>query len=181
MKLVTDIKTLKRLTKEKEEENWGFRSFLKSGDIPSQKIDLIAHKIYDKIITQIDCKTCANCCKALDTFLIEKDIVELAGHLKMSPADFETQYVAKTEDGKQKLKKNPCFFLKGNLCSVFDARPTECRSFPNIQDKSLLPRLISLIHNCAVCPVVYNLYEELKKEIWMINDGFEEPEDEEDL
>ncbi len=181
MKLETDIKTIKRLTKVKEDENLSFRSFLKSGDISSQKIDLIAHKIYEQIITRIDCKTCANCCKVSETLLSEQDIAVLAAHLKLSQTEFEAQHVVNNEDGKKKLAKTPCFFLRGNVCSIYDSRPAECRSFPHIQDKSLLPRLIRLIHNCEVCPVVFNLYEELKKEIWSMNDSFEDPEDEEDL
>lgn len=35
----TDIYKIRKLSKEKEVENWNFRSFLKGCDIPSKKID----------------------------------------------------------------------------------------------------------------------------------------------
>jgi len=35
----TDLNKIRKLSKEKEDENWEFRSFLKGCDIPEEKID----------------------------------------------------------------------------------------------------------------------------------------------
>lgn len=180
MKIVTDIKTIERLAKEKEEENFGFRSILKSGDISRQKIDLIVHKIYEKIAPKIDCQACGNCCSVMNVVLEEQDIVRLAEYLQLEQGDFVSQYVVQGE-GKPSLKKNPCPFLEEKQCSVYAIRPRECQCYPHILDCNFTQRLIGIIHNTAVCPLAYNVYEELKKEIWMMNDSFEDPEDEEDL
>jgi Fe-S-cluster containining protein len=177
MDLITDLEEIKRLSEEKEEENWGFRSFLKSGVITTKKIDLIAKQLYKKIASKIDCTECGNCCRALETQVKESDIDSLAKHLKLSVEEFKSQYVIENQEGKLLINKMPCPFLSGNKCSVYSARPEDCRSYPHIQNKSIVPRLISMIHNCSVCPIVYNFYEELKQEIWSMNDGFDVDED----
>ena len=179
MKLVTDLDELKRLSEEKEEENWGFRSFLKSGIIPSKKIDVIAQRLYAEVEAKIDCKSCGNCCRSLETVVNEKDIPRLSKHLKLSRQEFEEKYLVKNEDDKLILNKIPCPFLEeGNHCSIYSLRPADCSSYPHIQKKSLVPRLISIIHNCSVCPIVYNMYEQLKSEIWAMNDDGDDFPDE---
>ncbi len=39
IKVETDLRKIKELAKEKWDENWEFRSFLKKCDIPEEKID----------------------------------------------------------------------------------------------------------------------------------------------
>jgi uncharacterized protein len=177
MDLIIDLEEIKRLSKEKEEENWGFRSFLKSGVISTKKIDLIAKQLYKKIASQIDCTKCGNCCRVLETKIKEKDIQTLAKLFKITVDEFRAQYVMETQEGKLVINKMPCPFLKGKKCSVYDSRPEDCRSYPHIQNKSIVPRLISMIHSCSICPIVYNFYEELKLEIWSMNDGFDVDEE----
>jgi uncharacterized protein len=53
----TDINKIRKLSKEKEDENWEFRSFLKGCDISEEKIDLIVYELYKKVSSEIDCKS----------------------------------------------------------------------------------------------------------------------------
>jgi len=43
-----------------------------------EKIDSIVNGLYKKISLQIDCKTCANCCKEMQPELENEDIINLA-------------------------------------------------------------------------------------------------------
>ncbi|MCP5046918.1 MAG: YkgJ family cysteine cluster protein [bacterium] len=175
MKLIIDLEEIKQLSEEHEEENWGFRSFLKSGVIPSRKIDAIAQRLYAEVESQIDCTQCGNCCRSLETVFTGEDILQFSKQFKLTRLKFEEKYLEKNEDDKYILNKIPCPYLEGKMCSVYDSRPGDCDSYPHIYKKSLVPRLISIIHNCAVCPIVYNLYERLKSEIWDMSDDPDEP------
>jgi hypothetical protein len=48
MKIVTDLKTIKKVAEKKEDENWQFRSFLKAYDIEVEELDSIVHGLFVK-------------------------------------------------------------------------------------------------------------------------------------
>lgn len=53
MKLETDLKIIKDLSKKNNQENWNFRSFLKSYDATIEEVDSIVHKLYQRISSEI--------------------------------------------------------------------------------------------------------------------------------
>lgn len=81
------------------------------------------------------CTGCGKCCTGSPgyVYLSEPDVYRLADHLQMSAKDFLEQY-ARKEDDVYVLRDRPgsydCTFLKNNQCSVYEARPTQCRTFP---------------------------------------------------
>jgi Fe-S-cluster containining protein len=94
---------------------------------------------------------------------IETDISDLAEHLKISQDEFVNQYLKKNEEGHFIFKEEPCPFLANNSCTVYEKRPEDCRSFPHLHKPEFRSRLISVITNSASCPIVFNVYEELKR------------------
>ncbi len=56
MKLETDLKRIKKLAGEREDENIRFRTFLKSSD--SEELDVLVHSLSEEISKQIDCCSC---------------------------------------------------------------------------------------------------------------------------
>jgi Fe-S-cluster containining protein len=171
MKIEKDPERIKDLSHEKEEENWGFRSFLKSCEIPSKKIDSIVQRLYKEVSSQIDCLSCGNCCREISPTLKEKDITNMAEGLKISTEEFMKRYLKRTDEGSDyTFNKIPCHFLKSNTCSVYSFCPESCTSFPHLNNKNFVSRLISVIHNCSFCPIVFNVYEALKEEIWAMDD-----------
>lgn len=172
MKLVIEIDRIKLLASQKEADNWGFRSFLKSCDIPSTRIDSIAHRIYNQVAAQIDCKTCGNCCKEMTPVLKAPDITRLAGELNLTEDEVKEKYLAPCEEKKGSYTFNvkPCPFLEGTVCSVYNARPADCQSYPHLHKKGISARTICIVQNCSVCPIVFNVYEALKSEIWSMAD-----------
>lgn len=167
--IITDINKIEELSKEKEDENWEFRTFLKSYDRPPEEIDAIVHELFEEISSQIDCRTCANCCKVSLPVLDEEDVEKFSEGLAISTSQFKSQYLNKEEEGFT-FKDKPCPFLKDNLCSNYDCRPKECISYPHLQKDDFIFRLIGVIDNCSVCPIVFNVFEKLKEELWHLSD-----------
>jgi Fe-S-cluster containining protein len=162
----TDINIIRKLSKDKEKENWEFRSYLKGGDIPAKKIDSIVYELYQKVSSEIDCRTCANCCKEVQPVLDQKDIERFSKCLGISVAKFKDQYLVKDEEpGKFVFNKKPCPFLKDNLCSHYNCRPKDCKSYPHLDKSGFIFRLINMVGICSICPIVFNVYESLKDEI----------------
>lgn len=167
MDIKTDINEIKKLSKIKEDENWRFRSFLKRCNIPFKKIDSSVHRLYREISSQVDCKTCANCCKEVHPVLDQKDIEKFSKGLGISAVQFKDQYLVKEQDSEKFVfKKEPCPFLKDNLCLYYEYCPKDCMSYPHLHKSDFVFRLINVLHNCSVCPIVFNVYEYLKGEIW---------------
>ncbi|HID20743.1 MAG TPA: YkgJ family cysteine cluster protein [Methanophagales archaeon] len=164
-KIETDLMKIKKISEEKAEENWAFRAYLKECDMSLEEIDAIVHRLYKEISSKIDCNACANCCKEIKPVLDNEDIEKLSEGLGMSTAVFKEEFLVEDEDGF-KFKMMPCPFLKNNSCSVHAYRPKDCRSYPHLHKEDFVFRLMSVIANCSVCPIVFNVYEALKEELW---------------
>ena len=158
----TDLKQISKIAKSKEKENWEFRSFLKGYDIELVELDAIVHEIYRKVESKIDCTKCGNCCKTVGPILIQKDIKKLSETMGMPTNKFISEYLEKDEEDGLIFKKLPCPLLKGNLCTQYDSRPRDCRSFPHLNKEEFVFRLIQVIQNYSICPIVFNVYEQLK-------------------
>lgn len=164
---IIDPQRVKTLAQEKEEENWEFRTFLKGIDLRSAELDALVHDLYRDIANRIDCRECGNCCRTILPNLSSSDITSLAAGLSLSKAKFTRRYLTTREDQKIfTFNAAPCPLLEGNQCTVYENRPQSCRSYPHLQKEGFVHRLIQVIENCAICPIVFNLYEELKKTLW---------------
>jgi Fe-S-cluster containining protein len=107
---------------------------------------------------EFSCQLCGKCCRGFnegEVYLYKEDILRLANFLDMKGMDglrsFTRKYVKVINDnffwkdpGAQRGKTykfktlgfaftgddEHCHFLKENVCSVHEARPFQCRSFP---------------------------------------------------
>ena len=171
MKLETDLNKIKKLSEKNDEENWNFRSFLKGYDAPIEKIDAIVHELNQRISSEIDCTICANCCKEVQPLLDQEDIKKCCEGLQVSVSQFKKEYLKfDKEKGNIVFKEKPCPFLKHKLCSIYSHRPKDCKSFPHLHKKEFVFRLWGVVENCCICPIVINVYEQLKGELWYSGD-----------
>ena len=167
MDIETDIQRITSLAKIKEDENWRFRTFLKSADLSIRKLDSIVREHYEFVAERIDCCTCANCCAVMRPVLSTRDIGRMAGHLQISRKAFISDYLKAADDEPGYVFcRRPCPFLQEKRCVLYDARPEVCRSFPNLHKREFVFRLIQVVENCSVCPIVYNVMEGLKLHLW---------------
>jgi Fe-S-cluster containining protein len=167
MQIETAPGRVAKLARQREDENWAFRSFLKGCDIPSSRMDRLVHTLSAEVSAKIDCTACANCCKTISPRLTRTDIARLAAHLGLPPRAFTAQFLRQAEDGDGwAFGARPCPFLANNLCTVYDQRPKDCRSFPHLHKRDFVFRLIQAVQNASLCPIVFNVYEQLKRELW---------------
>lgn len=81
------------------------------------------------------CTGCGKCCTGSPgyVFLSDSDIERLAAHFSLSKAEFTKKYT-RFVDGGYALLDRPenydCIFLKDQQCSVYEARPVQCKTFP---------------------------------------------------
>ena len=86
---------------------------------------------------RFECQGSGQCCVSRGeygyVFLTLEDRRRLAAELKLKTAEFTRKYCQKLK-GAFHLTEDPnrpeCLFLKGNRCSVYKSRPTQCRTWP---------------------------------------------------
>lgn len=165
MKLQRDPKVVTQLAAEREDANWRFRTFLKGIDLEVEELDAIVHKHYEDVANQIDCCACGNCCREILPTLDDSDVNRLATALETTPDEIVAQYLNQNEDGDLTFNRRPCPFLRGNRCRCMH-RPDTCRSYPHLHKEEFVFRLAQAVSNCSVCPIVFNVFERLKAELW---------------
>ncbi len=161
--LITDPEEVEKLAGEREDENWAFRGWVKMEfGFDDERLMSVVRELADQITAQIDCTECANCCRQTTTHVEEEDIERMASVLDMTVSTFKEAYVEFDEDrgGHWRLPA-PCPMLEGNLCRVYEARPTSCREYPHLHN-DFRAASISRINNTFICPIVFNVVEEMK-------------------
>jgi len=87
---------------------------------------------------RFECRRCSKCCRHTPgyVFLSETDVGSLLAALNVSRQDFLRLYCRRVNFGPAqrlslKEKRNvDCILWEGDGCSVYAARPLQCRSFP---------------------------------------------------
>ena len=84
------------------------------------------------------CSGCGACCAGSPGYVLlsENDASALASHFGITIIDFAIKYCRLVDLGFDtviSLKENEdysCIFLEKNLCSIYTARPLQCRTYP---------------------------------------------------
>jgi Fe-S-cluster containining protein len=131
-----------------------------------RNLDDAFHELHEEAFEQMDCLTCANCCKTTSPIFYERDIERLAKYLKIRPSEFIATYLHIDEDHDYVLNVAPCPFLDSeNYCTVYASRPTACREYPHTNRKRMI-QILDLTHkNAEICPAVFWIVEALKKKM----------------
>ena len=167
MDIETDIERIKSLAEAKEDENWRFRAYLKGLDLPKADLDRLVWRHLEDITRHIDCCACANCCTVVSPLLSHKDVKRLAGHVGIEETQLIGEYLRLSKErDRYVFPDRPCRFLHDKRCTVYEARPDDCRSFPHLHKREFRSRLIGVVENCSLCPIVYHIFEGLKMELW---------------
>jgi Fe-S-cluster containining protein len=163
MLLELDIEKIKRMSQQKENENYRFRSFLKGQD--DEKVDRIVYRLHKDISGMIDCTTCGNCCTKLKPAVTNPEIKRLSVIDSVLSEYFRTNFTEQ-DDFKESLylKDTPCKYLLDKKCLIYAERPDVCKSYPHTHLPDFNSRTLEVIENTAICPIVFNLFEQLKRE-----------------
>lgn len=157
-----DLDSFQEKAQRHSAENKKFLLTLRKRD--PRKVDDAFHQVHDDVFEEIDCLTCANCCKTTSPIFYQTDIERVAKALRMRPGDFIETYLRVDDDKDYVLKSSPCPFLgPDNYCSVYEDRPKACREYPHTHRKKMV-QIMELTHkNTLVCPAVFEMVERLKK------------------
>ena len=159
----TDLSKINHLASIREDENFRFRAFLKSKD--SDKVDTIVHRLHEEITKQIDCTLCGNCCCNLKLRLYKEDIVTLSRLENVTSESYEQKHCETDAFKEIFFKTIPCRYLEKTKCRIYESRPKQCREFPYTNKKGFTSRSLGMIDFYEICPIVFNLMEQMKDEM----------------
>ena len=132
---------------------------------PPKRLDDIEEIVEAEVWQEIDCLTCANCCKTMTPTYTTKDIRRISNHLGMTPKAFKKKWLYKEKGtGDWMNKDTPCQFLnlKDNKCSIYAVRPADCAGFPHFSKK-----MEDYMHvhkqNLEYCPATYRMVEKMRE------------------
>jgi Fe-S-cluster containining protein len=82
-----------------------------------------------------ECTGCGACCSGPDGYVWvnQKEIKAMADHLNLTLAQFQQQYLRKVGQRwalKDQNEEGDCIFLTDHKCTVYQARPIQCQTFP---------------------------------------------------
>lgn len=143
-----------------------FRRFLtRLEKNPPAGLDKMAELVSRDVWKEVDCLTCANCCKTMSPTFTTKDVRRIAAHLGMKPALFrETYLYLEKKDNDWMNKQQPCQFLdlSSNMCSIYEVRPADCAGFPHLTKKKMVDYVHVHKQNVQYCPATFKMVEKMK-------------------
>lgn len=160
-----DPTIITRLAAAKENENARFRVFTKlMARGRANQLNRMAEAHGQAASAQMDCRTCAACCRDNWLPLGSAEIERLAARLSMTVDAFRSRYITRDESGEEAIDATPCPFLEGTLCSVYEDRPDCCRGYPYVGG-DVPSRMLGIQERAGSCPIIYEMLEQTKREI----------------
>lgn len=91
--------------------------------------------IKKEILERFSCTGCGACCRWSGSVLLEApDIARIAAYLNLSEQEFIDQHTRLAPDRRRLALPDQadgsCAFLEGDRCTIYEARPEQCRNFP---------------------------------------------------
>ncbi len=160
---------LKQLKNKFEANQKKFRKFiddLEEAEHKGVKKEALAAE--EEVWKEVDCLTCANCCKKMTPTLTKKDKKRIAHHLGLKVKEFKEKFlVYDKEDDDWRMQKQPCVFLdlKTNKCSIYAVRPDDCAGFPHLTKTPLKSFVYIHKQNIEYCPATYRFVEKMMERI----------------
>ena len=134
---------------------------------PPRKLDAMAEELDKEVWKEVDCLSCANCCKKMTPTFKKADIIRISGHLGMTPVAFKEKWLYKDNNGDWLNTANPCQFLdkKTNMCCIYEVRPSDCSGFPHLARKKMTDYMQWHKQNVEYCPATFKLVEKMMERV----------------
>jgi Fe-S-cluster containining protein len=160
---------LKELKKKYEAKKKVFRKFIDDLEEAEHQGVKKQAKAADKEVWQeVDCLSCANCCKKMTPTLTKKDMERIAHHLGYTVKAFKEKYLLYDKEDKDwRMQKQPCVFLDldTNKCTIYAVRPNDCAGFPHLTKTPLKSYLYIHKQNIEYCPATFRFVEKMMERI----------------
>ena len=142
------------------------KSFLtKTSKHNSKAWEANAEEMNKEVWKEVDCLSCANCCKTMTPTFTPTDIKRIAAHLNTTPKEFKEKWLRYDKKDNDWLNKlNPCQFLnlKTHKCDIYEVRPADCAGFPHLTKKKLPDYVHVHKQNVELCPATYKMVEKMQ-------------------
>jgi len=142
------------------------KSFLtKLGKTPPRGLAKLVSSLEVEVWKDVDCLSCANCCKTMSPTYSQADIKRIARHFNQTPAAFAKKWLRKDRIGDILNKTEPCQFLnlEDNKCSIYAIRPADCSGFPHLRKTKMVDYIHIHKQNIEYCPATYKLVEKMQE------------------
>jgi uncharacterized protein len=166
----TDIvMKLSSLKKKYQKNKKPFKKFIKNLET-SDVSDVmgIAKAVEKEVWQEVNCLSCANCCKKMTPTLTKTDKHRIADHLNITVKEFKTKYLLYDKDDKDwRMQQQPCVFLnlETNMCNIYEFRPDDCRGFPHLVKEPMESYAYIHKQNIKYCPATYLWVEKMMDQI----------------
>jgi uncharacterized protein len=141
-----------------------FRRFLnKMEKAPVVGIDKLTVVIDEEVWKEVDCLSCANCCKKMTPTFTAKDLKRVSAHFGQTVEEFKTKWLKKERNGDWVNTTQPCQFLnlKDNKCSIYSVRPDDCAGFPHLKKKKFVEYAHVHKQNIDYCPATFMMVQKM--------------------
>ena len=160
---------LNQLEKKFKANKKPFRKFIdKLEEAEHKGVKKEARAVEKEVWQEVDCLSCANCCKKMTPTLTKPDRHRIASHLGITPKEFKQKYlVFDKEDDDWRMQQQPCVFLDlgTNKCTIYPVRPDDCAGFPHLTKTPLKSYLYIHKQNIEYCPATYRFVEKMMERI----------------
>jgi len=147
-----------------------FRSFLlRTEKNEPAGINKLSSAVEPHVWAEVDCLSCANCCKSMTPTFTPQDLKRISRHFNQTPEAFRKQWLKKSNNDLVN-KTEPCQFLNlvDNKCSIYEIRPADCSGFPHLSKKRWSEYAHVHKQNIDFCPATFKMVEKMK----LLVDGF---------
>lgn len=135
---------------------------------PAEKLAVLSDQLDKEVWAEVDCLSCANCCKVMSPTYTWQDIKRISAHLHMRPKDFKEKWLYLDKKQNDWMNKStPCQFLnlQTNMCSIYEVRPADCAGFPHLNKKPVPDYMYIHKQNIEYCPATMLFVEKLKRSL----------------
>ena len=130
------------------------------------KLDELSPMVDKQVWTEVDCLSCANCCKQMSPTYTWADTRRIAAFVGMSVNAFRKKWLYKDKSNGDWLNRStPCQFLnlKTNMCNIYEVRPKDCAGFPHLMKKKMVDYIHVHKQNLEYCPATFKMVERMRE------------------
>lgn len=157
---------LKKLKKKFDLNRKSFRYFItRTDNNPPENLDQLMEVVEKEVWQEINCLSCANCCKTMSPTYTNEDIKRISAHIEMTPKQFKEKWLYREPKDKDWMNRSqPCQFLdlKTNMCTIYEVRPADCAEFPHFHKRPSTDYFYIHKQNIEFCPASMLMIEKLK-------------------
>jgi Fe-S-cluster containining protein len=101
------------------------------------------------ILDYFECERCCRCCSEMPIHLNDEDVERLYR------LDGDALFDKMNADEMDNFLKTPCPYLKGDICTIYEDRPSACKMFPFV--------VIRPVPTLQLCPMGKKIFDKFKE------------------